>query len=744
MIDDGEWSDRDEAEGDEEELEEEDEEDDESSSQQPSKKKSKVSESSAIPGLGGDPEPPAPAAKSKTSTSPPIKQPCILIFDSLSGGHRARIVATLRDYLTVEHLQKRKEARAFTRDTMKGAVPRVPQQNNYTDCGLYTLQFTESFFALPLKDYRFPMRTIAEWFDESVVACKREAIALLIKDLMLKYNPTNNIKLPDISFSTAEEREKGGRASCQTEERERLHKLALEKSKDKNAKNKLDNKLPPAEKIPFLGEDNGVIKSAQDPSVSPKATQGNPSKANNTEQKSSDSSVSKAPANSPKVSGNPANGSDVPAKKINSSSKISKPILVRSTDGIGVASKDTPKFGAGVNIAKNKKVLGIIPSVKPFGSPVDNQSKKDTSASKQSTNAGQNSKVVSGGLAAIRDTYSFDEANEEESNNNESGVKQRAAANASVTLAVIPSTGSGNSAAVQVNASIARSTAVTVARLNSLASAKKVSLNGVVSSAETSQASTLTNTQTDVAHLNRYPILASSLGNGRRISNNINNSSSLVVKSDSTVSSSESIAKSTTESVKKVPKTMSLSTDSPSSVKNGQTNQILIGEISGKKAVYSEEGSEVLMFLTHKEGQDSDTPAAAVVSEDGNVSPDLYSDMDALPSQDEGGESDDVFNMAMDLGESSQDSLGAISAGSEQAMPSSFKGSADSENVSSPTASEGTPGSGRSSPTSVCTRSSERVSSSGRSINPPKRFRDGPNPEEGKKKKGRSNNAAQR
>uniref|UniRef100_A0A182T585 Ubiquitin-like protease family profile domain-containing protein n=1 Tax=Anopheles maculatus TaxID=74869 RepID=A0A182T585_9DIPT len=36
----------------------------------------------------------------------PIKQPCILIFDSLPGASRSRVVATLRDYLTCEYRAK--------------------------------------------------------------------------------------------------------------------------------------------------------------------------------------------------------------------------------------------------------------------------------------------------------------------------------------------------------------------------------------------------------------------------------------------------------------------------------------------------------------------------------------------------------------------------------------------------------------------------------------------------------------
>ncbi|KAJ8890436.1 hypothetical protein PR048_009945 [Dryococelus australis] len=73
-------------------------------------------------------------------------RPCILIFDSLSGTSRVRVVATLRDYLRVEFKVKEGREREFSKDTMKGACPKVPQQTNFTDCGLYVLQFAEAFF----------------------------------------------------------------------------------------------------------------------------------------------------------------------------------------------------------------------------------------------------------------------------------------------------------------------------------------------------------------------------------------------------------------------------------------------------------------------------------------------------------------------------------------------------------------------------------------------------------------------
>ncbi|XP_066937467.1 sentrin-specific protease 6-like isoform X5 [Macrobrachium rosenbergii] len=194
IIDDGEWSDRDEAEGEEDELEEDDEEED-----PPPNKKSKV-----------EGEPPEESDQTITESNTPqsIRQPCILIFDSLSGANRVRIVATLRDYLTVEHKVRKNSEKLFNRDTMKGACPRVPQQMNYSDCGIYTLQFAESFFEHPLKDYTFPIRTLGEWFPQEVVRGKREAIARLIKSLMEQHNPNHeSIVLPDISFGSEDRKD---------------------------------------------------------------------------------------------------------------------------------------------------------------------------------------------------------------------------------------------------------------------------------------------------------------------------------------------------------------------------------------------------------------------------------------------------------------------------------------------------------------------------------------------------------
>lgn len=118
----------------------------------------------------------------------------------------------------------------FNKDNMKGSCPKIPQQNNFTDCGLYLLQYVEQFFKVwclftfvtiiffviyiiklltsafyfqdPILDYSLPIKQLTNWFDEIVVTRKREEISNLLKTLMHKYNPDSHLNLPDITFPT--------------------------------------------------------------------------------------------------------------------------------------------------------------------------------------------------------------------------------------------------------------------------------------------------------------------------------------------------------------------------------------------------------------------------------------------------------------------------------------------------------------------------------------------------------------
>ena len=140
-----------------------------------------------------------------------IRQPCILTFDSLAGGSKARTHQTLREYLTCEWKTKMvrtgKEERIFTRDNMPGGSPKVQQQPNFSDCGIYLLQYVESFFKDPIKDYTLPIKSLTQWFTKEEVEGKRNKIAELIRDLAAEQNPGKEFTFQQLNFFNPPEEE---------------------------------------------------------------------------------------------------------------------------------------------------------------------------------------------------------------------------------------------------------------------------------------------------------------------------------------------------------------------------------------------------------------------------------------------------------------------------------------------------------------------------------------------------------
>ncbi|XP_060947120.1 sentrin-specific protease 6 isoform X2 [Limanda limanda] len=109
------------------------------------------------------------------------KQPCILIMDSLRGPARSTVVKTLREYLEVEWEVRKGTQRSFGKEVMRGSSPRVPQQDNFSDCGVYILQYVESFFQNPIPSFHLPVN-LSDWFLQQRMKTKRKEI----KDLILQ------------------------------------------------------------------------------------------------------------------------------------------------------------------------------------------------------------------------------------------------------------------------------------------------------------------------------------------------------------------------------------------------------------------------------------------------------------------------------------------------------------------------------------------------------------------------------
>ncbi|NWR52531.1 SENP7 protease, partial [Regulus satrapa] len=109
-------------------------------------------------------------------------RPCILILDSLKACSVQKTVQVLREYLEVEWEAKRRTRREFSKSAMVDLCPRVPKQDNSSDCGVYLLQYVESFFQNPIVNFEQPLH-LENWFPRQLIRNKREEIRDLILQL---------------------------------------------------------------------------------------------------------------------------------------------------------------------------------------------------------------------------------------------------------------------------------------------------------------------------------------------------------------------------------------------------------------------------------------------------------------------------------------------------------------------------------------------------------------------------------
>ncbi|XP_034237938.1 uncharacterized protein LOC117643271 isoform X2 [Thrips palmi] len=283
-IDNGdEGSDRDEAEGDEEEMAEtqsDEEESNETAQEKNGSKDDKAKLADESPPVNAaTPVVPSAANKVKPPLRDGVKQPCILIFDSLVGAPRYRVAATLREYLGIEYKVKQGKVKEFSKDTIKGMLPKVPQQTNFTDCGLYLLQYVEMFFKDPIRDYHPPIKQLQNWFPEEIVTRKREFIVNLLHDLMTEQNiDPSSLNLPKLVFNynslkaqqTAEDEDAQARLAEADSEadsevaRKQMAELQSDAASNNNASEQpmeQDNGCENEETVPPSSESSAVITS---------------------------------------------------------------------------------------------------------------------------------------------------------------------------------------------------------------------------------------------------------------------------------------------------------------------------------------------------------------------------------------------------------------------------------------------------------------------------------------------------
>nr|XP_057941837.1 sentrin-specific protease 7-like isoform X2 [Doryrhamphus excisus] len=111
-----------------------------------------------------------------------LTRPCILVMDSLKKQQRQRVCQLLRDYLQVEWEERREQRRVFSSDSMHSCSCDVPRQDNSSDCGLYLLQYVESFLQNPVVHFDLPL-CLLNWFPRQQARQKRDEIRHLIMRL---------------------------------------------------------------------------------------------------------------------------------------------------------------------------------------------------------------------------------------------------------------------------------------------------------------------------------------------------------------------------------------------------------------------------------------------------------------------------------------------------------------------------------------------------------------------------------
>ena len=113
------------------------------------------------------------------------KFPCLVLLDSM-GGRKSKVFRAIRAFLKDEWMHRRPATileRDFSATGLPGCNPKVPNQTNSCDCGVFVLQYAEEFLKEPFKDVRKQQLNRSDWFPRSSILRKRVELRRTILDL---------------------------------------------------------------------------------------------------------------------------------------------------------------------------------------------------------------------------------------------------------------------------------------------------------------------------------------------------------------------------------------------------------------------------------------------------------------------------------------------------------------------------------------------------------------------------------
>jgi len=132
-------------------------------------------------------------------------EPFMIVLDSM-GGNKTAAVSNIRHYLAAEWKAKMcgendEDEYEFTSKQMRTIRPLKPEQENYSDCGIYLLQYIEKIFQ-SVGQFYWPgaIQDLSNWFSIDEVVKKRDEIARLIRGLTKDQNGDKELTFPSIRF----------------------------------------------------------------------------------------------------------------------------------------------------------------------------------------------------------------------------------------------------------------------------------------------------------------------------------------------------------------------------------------------------------------------------------------------------------------------------------------------------------------------------------------------------------------
>merc|ERR1719318_1751965 len=123
----------------------------------------------------------------------------LVVMDSL-GGDNMEAVNMIKEYLVIE-LSKEVGVHSIEAvQRMEVVHPCLPQQENYTDCGVYLLHYVEKMLESPHKFFCLENLEMSSWFPKSEINFKRSNVAKLIRKMAEdQADPEQPLVFPDLA-----------------------------------------------------------------------------------------------------------------------------------------------------------------------------------------------------------------------------------------------------------------------------------------------------------------------------------------------------------------------------------------------------------------------------------------------------------------------------------------------------------------------------------------------------------------